>query len=150
MPSLSNCIGKCTSICSVLPGPILHWRRVWAFCLGSKRRDTEAGLGSISFESPFLQVPLLMEPVYQTNSISLYQWNQLCTRYLLGWMWSAPVRLTKLMKTRPNLNGRQRAAPVKGAGRIVLVTTILVLLYLQGRKKHQMSLMPTIFPTMKR
>jgi hypothetical protein len=26
----------------------------------------------------------------------------------------------------------------------------LVLLYLQGRKKHQMSLMPTIFPTMKR
>jgi hypothetical protein len=30
------------------------------------------GLGSISFESPFLQVPLLMEPVYQTNSISLY------------------------------------------------------------------------------
>jgi hypothetical protein len=39
------------------------------------------------------------------------------------------------MKTRPNLNGRQRAAPVKGAGRIVLVTTILVLLYLQGRKK---------------
>jgi hypothetical protein len=39
------------------------------------------------------------------------------------------------MKTRPNLNGRQRAAPVKGAGRIVLVTTILFLLYLQGRKK---------------
>jgi hypothetical protein len=39
------------------------------------------------------------------------------------------------MKTRPNLNGRQRAAPVKGAGRIVLVTTILVLLYLQERKK---------------
>jgi hypothetical protein len=38
------------------------------------------------------------------------------------------------MKTRPNLNGRQRAAPVKGAGRIVLATTILVLLYLQGRK----------------
>jgi hypothetical protein len=34
--------------------------------------------------------------------------------------------------------------------RIVLVTTILVLLYLQGRKKLQMSLMPTIFPTMKR
>jgi hypothetical protein len=29
------------------------------------------GLGSISFESPFLQVPLLMEPVYQTNNISL-------------------------------------------------------------------------------
>src|SRR5690348_7161132 len=119
MPSLSNCIGKCTSICELASRP---------------DPASEGGLGSISFESPFLQVPLLMEPVYQTNSISLYRWNQLewQTTSSLVWMWSAPVRLTKLMKTRPNLNGRQRATPVKGAGRIVLVTTILVLLYLQG------------------
>jgi hypothetical protein len=27
MPSLSNCIGKCTSICSVLPGPIQAFSR---------------------------------------------------------------------------------------------------------------------------
>ena len=33
------------------------------------------------------------------------------------------------------LDGRQRAAPVKGVEKIVLVTTILFLLYLQGRKK---------------
>jgi hypothetical protein len=39
------------------------------------------------------------------------------------------------MKTRLNLNGRPRVAPVKAAGRIVLVMTILFLLYLQGRKK---------------
>jgi hypothetical protein len=35
-PQVFNCIGKCTSICSVLPGPILPRRRVCAFCLGSK------------------------------------------------------------------------------------------------------------------
>jgi hypothetical protein len=50
-------------------------------------------------------------------------------------MCSALVHLTELMKMWPNLNGRQRAAPVKAAGRIVLVMTILFLLYLQGRKK---------------
>lgn len=38
----------------------------------------------------------------------------------------------------------------EGSGEDSSSDAILVLLYLQGRKKHQMSLMPTIFPTMKR
>ena len=56
----------------------------------------------------------------------------------------------KVDEDATKLEWQTTSSSSEGSGRIVLVTTILVLLYLQGRKKHQMSLMPTIFPTMKR